>query len=95
MFQFPAFAPLRLYIQRRVSGLPQNGFPIQKSPDQSLFAGFPKLIAGCRVFLRLLMPRHPPYTLSNLTPFIDYRAEPPSLTGLRQFFQKFAPRACG
>ena len=41
-------------------------FHIQKSPDQCLFASFPELIAGCRVFLRLSMPRHPPYTLGKL-----------------------------
>src|SRR5213075_654992 len=41
-------------------------FRIQKSPDQCLFASFPELIAGCRVFLRLSMPRHPPYTLGKL-----------------------------
>src|SRR5215208_4783101 len=43
-------------------------FHIQKSPDQCLFASFPELIAGCRVFLRLSMPRHPPYTLGKLDP---------------------------
>ena len=31
-----------------------------------MFASFPELIAGCRVFLRLSMPRHPPYTLGKL-----------------------------
>ena len=41
-------------------------YRIQKSPDQCLFASFPELIAGCRVFLRLSMPRHPPCTLSKL-----------------------------
>ena len=49
--------------------LPALCFHIQKSPDQCLFASFPELIAGCRVFLRLSMPRHPPYTLSSLTKF--------------------------
>ena len=46
--------------------LPALRFRIQKSPDQCLFASFPELIAGCRVFLRLSMPRHPPYTLGKL-----------------------------
>ena len=41
-------------------------YRIQKSPDQCLFASFPELIAGCRVFLRLSMPRHPPCTLVKL-----------------------------
>src|SRR5450432_984579 len=48
-------------------------FLIQKSPDQRLFTSFPELIAGDRVFRRLSMPRHPPYTLSSLTKFIDHR----------------------
>ena len=43
------------------------GYPIQRSPDLSLFSGSPKLIAAYHVFLRLLAPRHPPYALSSLT----------------------------
>ena len=43
------------------------GFPIRKSSDQSLFAGSPRLIAGYNVLLRLLLPRHPPCALKNLT----------------------------
>ena len=48
-------------------------FLIQRSWDHRLFASFPRLIAGCHVFHRLSMPRHPPYTLSNLATFIDHR----------------------
>jgi hypothetical protein len=43
-----------------------NGFPIRKSPDRSLFDGYPKLIAANHVLHRLLPPRHPPYALINL-----------------------------
>ena len=43
------------------------GFPIRKSPDQSLFADSPELIAGYYVLHRLLSPRHPPYALIRLT----------------------------
>lgn len=39
------------------------GCPIQTSPDHSLFTSSPKLIAGYRVFHRLLTPRHPPCAL--------------------------------
>ena len=47
-------------------------FRIQKSPDRRSFASFPELIAGYHVFRRLSMPRHPPYTLSSLTTFIEH-----------------------
>ena len=47
--------------------LPGPGFPIRKSPGQSLFGSYPKLIAAFHVLHRLPAPRHPPYTLSCLT----------------------------
>jgi hypothetical protein len=43
------------------------GFPIRKSPDQSLLGGSPKLIAASHVLHRLLAPRHSPCALSSLT----------------------------
>ena len=43
------------------------GFPIRKSPGQSLFNGSPKLFAAGHVLRRLPAPRHPPYALNNLT----------------------------
>jgi hypothetical protein len=43
------------------------GFPIGRSPDQSLFSDSPELIAASHVLHRLPAPRHPPYALSNLT----------------------------
>src|SRR6266700_7884331 len=43
-----------------------SGFPIRKSPDQSLVADSPGLIAGSYVLHRLLVPRHPPCALTNL-----------------------------
>ena len=43
--------------------LPRVGFPIRKSPDQSLFSGSPRLIAAVHVLHRLQMPRHPPCAL--------------------------------
>jgi hypothetical protein len=42
------------------------GFPIRKSPDQSLLGNSPKLFAAYHVLHRLLVPRHPPYALSSL-----------------------------
>ena len=52
-----------------------SGFPIQKSPDQSLFSGSPRLIAANHVLHRLLAPRHPPYALSSLTINIIFIAQ--------------------
>jgi hypothetical protein len=70
MFQFPAFAPCSYEFTAELMS-----FLIQKSPDRSLVADSPELIAGSHVFRRFSMPRHPPYTLSNLTTFIDHRQE--------------------
>lgn len=70
MFQFPEFASCSYEFTAELLS-----FLIQKSPDRSLVADSPELIAGSHVFLRFLMPRHPPYTLSNLTTFIDHRQD--------------------
>jgi hypothetical protein len=51
---------------RRTAALPAVGFPIRRSPDQSLVSGSPKLIAATRVLHRLLSPRHPSCALSSL-----------------------------
>ncbi len=74
MFQFPGFAPNGLCIQPPVlpSGCPVTmGCPIRRSPDQSLFGGSPELIAAYNVLHRLCTPRHPPYTLTSLTTFVN------------------------
>ena len=64
MFQFTRFAS-HTYVFS--VGYLSVGFPIQKSPDQSLFASSPKLIAGYHVFRRLSLPRHPAHALIHLT----------------------------
>ena len=56
-----------MYSVHDTGALPPAGFPIRKSPDQSLFSGSPRLIAAYRVLHRLPLPRHPPYALSSLT----------------------------
>lgn len=45
----------------------QPGFPIRKSSNHSSVASSSRLIAGSYVLHRLLVPRHPPCALSNLT----------------------------
>jgi hypothetical protein len=56
-----------MYSVHDTEALPPAGFPIRKSPDQSLFSGSPKLIAAYHVLHRLPLPRHPPYALCSLT----------------------------
>jgi hypothetical protein len=73
MFQFPGFASYTYEFSARLPKVIRQSFLIQKSSDQRLFASFPRHIAGYHVFRRLSMPRHPPYTLSSLTTFIDHR----------------------
>src|SRR3954467_12323715 len=43
------------------------GFPHSEIPGSSPACGSPRLIAACHVLHRLLLPRHPPCALSNLT----------------------------
>jgi hypothetical protein len=58
-----------MYSSRRDLTFIRTGFPIRKSPDQSLLSGSPRLIAASHVLHRHLLPRHPPYALSSLTKF--------------------------
>ena len=70
MFHFPAFPPRTLCVQMRVTRSPHSawrGFPIRTSWDQSSVINSPRLIADSYVLHRLLMPRHPPCALKNLT----------------------------
>ena len=72
-----------LCIQVTIPCLCRVGFPIRKSPVQSLFGGSPRLIAAYHVLHRLPPPRHPPCALSTLdhiTPNI--RGNRPSNTGI-------------
>lgn len=70
MFHFPAFPPRTLCVQMRVTQSPCSvvrGFPIRTPWDHSPVIDSPRLIADSYVLLRLLMPRHPPCALKNLT----------------------------
>ena len=67
MVHFPGFARTRLCIQRAVSGFFPEGFPHSEIPGSKGASPSPRLIAGNRVLLRRLAPRHPPYALSSLT----------------------------
>ena len=67
MFQFPSFASAAYVFSGGSRGLAAGGFPIRKSPGQSLLGGSPELIAACHVLHRLLTPGHPPCALIRLT----------------------------
>ena len=71
-FSSPRWPHCPMYSDRVEQVLSRPGFPIQKSPDQSLFSNSPKLIAAFHVFLRLLTPRHPPFALSSLATKMFY-----------------------
>ena len=65
MFQFTGYSSH--YLMCSDNGLPlfkRKGFPIRRFPGHRLLATSPRLIAGCYVLHRLLMSRHPPYTLN-------------------------------
>ena len=59
MFQFPAFAPLRVLC------LQHSGLPHSEICGSNCMCQSPQLIAAYHVLHRLSKPRHPPYALSN------------------------------
>jgi hypothetical protein len=61
MFHFPMCSGMGNW------ACPQLGFPIRKSSNHSSVASSSRLIAGSYVLHRLLVPRHPPCALKNLT----------------------------
>ncbi len=67
MFHFPSFASYGYVFTIIWLRFAQPGFPIRKSPDQSLFSSSPRLIAAYYVLHRLPSPRHPPSALRILT----------------------------
>ena len=58
--------PIAIWFTMGYVVLHHVGFPIRKSPDIMLISSSPRLIAGYRVLLRLLMPRHSSYALYSL-----------------------------
>src|SRR4030042_6253493 len=67
MFQFPSLASGTYVFSDGSRGFAAGGFPIRKSPGQSLLGGSPELIAARPVLQRLLTPGHPPCALVRLT----------------------------
>ena len=67
MVHFPAFSSVAYEFSDGSFGISQRGFPHSEIPGSKLICSSPGLIAAYRVLHRLLVPRHPPYTLSSLT----------------------------
>ena len=75
-FSSPRWLDQAMYSPEHVTVFTMTGFPIQKSPDQSLLSNSPKLIAAFHVFHRLPAPRHPPfalYSLATIKPQIKFK----------------------
>ncbi len=67
MFQFPGLSSVSYgfrYGWYRITG---TGLPHSEICGYLVISTYPQLIAGSHVLHRLLVPRHPPYALSNLT----------------------------
>ena len=67
MFQFGGYRLVNLCIQLTMIIFQIIGFPHSEIPGSKLYSSSPRLIAGLHVLHRLLMPRHPPVALNNLT----------------------------
>ena len=93
MFQFPGSASsYPMYSDTGTIRLKMVGSPIRISSDQSFTYSSPRRFAVRRVLLRLLVPRHSPCALSNLTnlisghltmSFIKYGVYKDSLTSIK------------
>ena len=67
MFHFTGFAERAYFsFDANSHGFTMGGTPIQRSPDQSLLSGSPKLIAASHVLHRFQLPRCPPFALTSL-----------------------------
>ncbi len=69
MFQFPWSPLIHLWIQCMMLKVYLSGFPHSEISGSMPICGSPKHIGAYPVLHRLLVPRHPPYALINLTYF--------------------------
>ncbi len=70
MFQFPALASYAYGFSAGSAGISRRGLPHSGIPGLASVCDYPGLIAAYHALHRLLVPRHPPYTLSSLTPLL-------------------------
>ena len=69
MFQFTGFPSAALWIYAAVTRVFRAGFPHSDIRGSRCICHSPRLFAACHVFLRLLVPRHPPCALNCLNMF--------------------------
>ena len=67
-FSSPGSPRLGYGFTQRWSDMTRTGFPHSGILGLASVCDYPRLIAAYHALHRLLMPRHPPYTLSSLTP---------------------------
>jgi hypothetical protein len=67
MFQFPGLSSVSYEFRYRWYRITGTGLPHSEICGYLVISTYPQLIAGSHVLHRLLVPRHPPYALSNLT----------------------------
>ena len=78
MFQFPLFARTAYVFSGPYCGMTRSGLPHSEIAGSQVASTSPTLIAGNHVLHRLLVPRHPPYALYNLTEiYVDTRRSAP------------------
>ena len=67
MFHFSQFALIAYEFSNEYHDMTRGGLPHSDIAGSQAASASPTLIAGNHVLLRLLVPRHPPYALRNLT----------------------------
>ena len=70
-FTSPRLASLPYFIEVRIPEVCSGRFPHSGTPGSKPAYGSPRIIAVSHALLRLLVPRHPPYTLFDLIVKLD------------------------
>ena len=81
MFQFSPLALHAYVFSMQYLDMTRDGFSHSEIPGSKTASVSPRLIAGNRVLLRLLLPRHPPCALSNFTVFFFITQDSDPLNG--------------
>ncbi len=66
-FSSPRSPSLPILFSKELSDITRTRFPHSEIPGSKVVCTSPRLIAAYHVLHRLLVPRHPPYALTNLT----------------------------